>query len=363
MKLNFRNLFVLAVAGLSLASCSKQETKGFDGPIALNVNVVVPNSKAVQDGTQDGSTQITVSSMYVRLNATSAEMEGDNAAANKWISVAGTEAASDLVFFNVDGFSSFEVKVNNDTETYVGTYTNFNDVADFTAATMEAYGKTDVSGFTLTGSYENADHEYDLYTGTVTANIPFARIEVKGITHAPTHEADECLYSQLTFCGIYMDGISNSVNYAYPYTTGVANTVADNSFADALAQWKDQIGEQNVGEDFLAEEAVFPKETGKAYAYNIPLCENMPALKLMFKGTMKDPDANVTDQFRYATVKAFKKDGSPVSSFVPGNIYRITSMQVPDEAFSPDPTGETTIAVQATVEVQQWTINDVTVEF
>lgn len=363
MKLNFRNLFVLAVAGLSLASCSKQETEGFDGPIALNVKVVVPNSKAVQDGTQDASTQITVSSMYVRLNATSAEREGDNAAANKWISVAGTSEASNLVFFNVEGFSSFEVKVNNDTESYVGTYTDFNSVADFTAATMEAYGKTDVSGFTLTGSYENADHQYDLYTGTVTANIPFARIEVKGITHAPTHDASECLYSQLTFCGIYMDGISNSVNYAYPYTTGVANTVADNSFAEALAQWKDQIGVENTGEDFLAEEAVFPAQDGKVYAYNIPLCENMPALKLMFKGTMKDPDANVTDQFRYATVKAFNKNGSPVTSFVPGNIYRITSMQVPDEAFSPDPTGETAIAVQATVEVQQWTINDVTVEF
>ena len=117
---------------------------------------------------------------------------------------------------------------------------------------------------------------------------------------------------------------------------------------------------ETTGNDFLAAGAVFPV-TGKCYAFN--MFSGMP--KVRFEGVCSTKDGVLTGALRYAFVTKFVNtaNSEEITSFLPGNIYRMTSIEIPDDAYTSDPEGNTLVAVTVFVTVQQWTVVNTSVEF
>ena len=63
---------------------------------------------------------------------------------------------------------------------------------------------------------------------------------------------------------------------------------------------------------------------------------------------------------RYAVVTSY--NGQENFTFEAGNIYRITEVEITDDAISGNDDGKV-VAVDVKVEVKKWTIVDTTVEF
>ena len=117
---------------------------------------------------------------------------------------------------------------------------------------------------------------------------------------------------------------------------------------------------KTIGNNFLADGAVFPV-SDKCYAFN--MFSGKP--KVRFDGVCTTKDGMLTDAPRYAFVTKFVNSDTQeeITSFLPGNIYRMTSIEIPDDAFTSDPEGNTLVAVTVFVTVQQWTVVNTTVEF
>ncbi|WP_299230560.1 hypothetical protein [uncultured Bacteroides sp.] len=331
--MKIKNYFMLAAAGLMMmTSCSKEENEGaINGVAALTVNIAAPASRALVPGTQDG-TQIDLTygdegNVEVKLTA--------DAGGTEWVKV---PQGGKYTFYDVVNPTKVEVRINGG----VASYENLDDLKALTPANMQAYGSS--TEFKFDGTTTNEGKTYDKYITTVTAQIPVGRIEVSGIKHKGHDEGKECVYSKLQIEGLYFDAAATT-----------PNTPADVDFAGAT----EDLNKATFTGDFLTVPS-FPTDDNVA-AFNFFPSTAMPVLKMVFTGTTKD--GKLSDARRYAVVKAYKANGTPLTAFEAGKVYRITDVTIADDDYTGDESGNTTVAVEVTVAVQQWTMVDTTVEF
>ena len=331
--MKFSKYLMVAAAGLMMTACSQKDENpnGIDGVVALTVNVAGPASRAITDGTAgDNNSTIDIAQSKVELKLTADQGGGE------WVEITG----GTHTFYDVVNPTKIEVKINDGQETY----TDLTALKDLTPAEMQAYGSSGVEAFTIAGTTTYGGKTYDKYTVAVTAQIPVGRIEVSGIKHKAHDEGKECVYSELQIEGLYFDAAATT-----------PNTPADVTFETAT----EDLNKATFTGDFLTVPS-FPIDS-KVAAFNFFPSEAMPVLKLVFTGTTKDNQ--LKGATRYAVVKAYKANGTPLTTFEAGKVYRITDVTIVDDDFTGDESGNTTVAVEVTVEVQDWTIVDTTVEF
>lgn len=345
---------LVAAVSVILFSCAKDDNNGpkFDGPVALSIKIAAPelNSKAAVDPTT--TLAITYDEVKVKLNAGQGGTLGmEGADEDGWLTLDANlvaEAGEGYTFWNVEDPQSVEVSINGGEVSYAD-LTAFTDVA---ATDVPVYGKS--SDFTFVGTATNNGTEYDEYEVTVNAKIPVARLELSGIQHKVHADGEDCIYSALTLEGItIMDAVKAGVyNEETEVFDGTASSTEDlTTEVEAL---------ETIGNNFLADGAVFPVD-GKCYAFN--MFSGMP--KIRFEGTCTTADGVLADADRYAIITKFVNDATQeeITAFLPGNIYRMSKIEIPDEAFTSDPEGNTLFAVTVFVTVQSWTVVNTSVAF
>ena len=328
--------FMVAAASIMMFGCAKNDENkpnlADEGPVALTINIADPQlgSKAAVPGTT--AVAIDYDEVTVTLNAT-------NGGGVRTITK--QEATDGYTFWDVEGPQSVEVSINGGKASYTD-LTDFG--SDVAATNVPVYGMS--SDFQYAGTATNTGNntEYNLYKIEVMAQIPVARLELSGIKHV-THE--DCWYSAITFDKIELlnapDAATfNSENGVFVATPGESDVLSEDIPAE--------------GNDFKT--YTFP-ESGKCYAFN--MFAGMPTLRFTF--TRSTADGAINEQEAYAVVKTFKDDSGEIISFEAGKIYQITDIQIADESITPDPDGNTLVAVKVTVNVADWSIVNTTVEF
>ena len=329
--------FMVAAASIMMFGCAKNDdvrSLADEGPVALTIKIADPQlgSKAAVDPTT--ATEITWDEVTVTLNAISG---------GRSETITKQQATEGYTFWDVEGPQSVEVSINGGKATYTD-LTEFNSKA---ATDVPVYGMS--SDFRYVGTAKNPDNstEYNLYEIEVTAQIPVARLELSGIKHAAHEEGKGCWYSAITFDKIELRGAPSGATFkdgAFAVTDDVVSDLEETILAE--------------GNDFKT--YTFPDpETNKCYAFN--MFAGMPTLRFTF--TRSTADGAINEQEAYAVVKTFKDDSGEIISFEAGKIYQITDIQIADESITPDPDGNTLVAVDVTVKVAPWTIVNTTVEF
>lgn len=319
--------FMVAAASIMMFGCAKNDENkpnlADEGPVALTINIADPQlgSKAPIDPSTGATVELDYDAIEVKLTATEGGFD--------WTTInvvdlkdGEAEGTKTYTFYNIVGATKIEVRINATDDT------DYEDLEIYKvpAKDIPVYGSS--STFTPTGeTAEDTDGNlYNLYETEVNVTIPVARLELSGITHE-AHDGgvdDKCMYTSIQFDGI--------------------DILADASAEAPLVS-------ETVGADFMT--GVFPV-AGSCYALSFKA--EMPVVRFNF--TTNDGD-------RYAVVKAFKTEGGEtITKFVAGTIYQVESMVITDENLTPDPTGNTAVAVEVTVSVQNWNVvSGVTVEF
>lgn len=375
MKLS-RSLF-LAFAGLGLFACSNEESVENQlpqGTGAVTIHITSPTlGRSVETGTNDAAVNV-AGPVTITLTA----VDGSN-------SITLTEeqlaAQSSVTFWNVTGPQKVTVSMNGGKDNYgTDAPTLFAGIAP---NAIPAYGET--TSFTLstaTGSptgdevYEEGAESgdknkvYQLYKATVKLAIPVARLEVSGIQHVNAgHSSADCKYKTLTIAGVYLDNVM-------PIGTGVAYSNGAFSYATAAPVDYSFDGVHGTGDEailkdevtatnFLAANATWPEEAGKAYAYYFYGADNnLPIFKIYFDTSEAvDPDSPLPAP-RYAMITSYKElDGTPISQFNPGTIYRITNAVLTDKNIIGDEGGNTMYGVEVTVEEAAWTVKTISADW
>ncbi len=344
--------YLLMAAGMAVVACNKSEvtddsTFGSD-PVSVSVDFVDAASvKAVETPTQgvSGATApVEYKNVTLKLTAISGGAEVSFTSNDTKTAL---EQAEEHVFRNVVNPMRIEVLVNGATEKEMTLTQEFVDCG----LAAPYYGSE--SRFVDSGKLDEQTQAKIFKTQSdIILNPRMARIEMSGIKHID--EAEGCLFSALKFDGLYLnDAIAVEKGNAVNYKTWAE---AQNGLLDIA-----------VGESFLTPGAVWPAaDLNKCYAMNFfPAEAGFPYLTLAFsEAAATDPSASL-EPLRYAVVKSYKNaQGAPIEKFEAGKIYRITKLEVADKNITDttDPTVEE-IAIQATVQVAEWTIEDTTVEW
>ena len=350
--------FMVAAASIMMFGCAKNDENkpnlADEGPVALSISLVNDGfgSKAAVNPSEGTSVKLDRSAIEVQLDAT-----GD--AAGKWESLTLTDDAENnngtatKMYYDVSDLKKVEVAVNGQreslTENDLTPYYEAGGASDqdglgtpIEAAKIPVYASTDVFDFSGTTTMDSETQEvYNLYEATVNVTIPIARLEFSNIKHV-THEEDvPCLFKTIAFnkIEIFKEGTKN-------YTD--EDLLVDEIISDVtdftIGAYPAAVGEQ-----------------AKCYAFNIFPCK--PEVRFGFMVTTDE--ITEPEQF-YAFVTKFKKQGSDeeITTFEKGKIYRISNMTITDENIIPSETGNTNLAVEVTVTVQDWTVVEgITAEF
>ena len=348
---------LVAAAGVMMFGCAKDDNKvnlADEGPVALSISLVNDGfgSKAAVNPSEGTSVKLDRNAIEVKLDAT-----GD--AAGKWESLTLTENAENnngtvtKTYYNVSDLKKVEVAVNEQHEAL-----KENDLTPYyesagasdqdrlgtpkEAAKIPVYASTDVFTFSgTTATDPNTQEVYNLYEATVNVTIPIARLEFSDIKHV-THDGESpCLFSGIAFNKIELfDG--ETKDYASE------DLLVDEIITDA----------NNFKEGAYP---VAVEEQAKCYAFNI-----FPGMPKVRFGFMVTTEENTEAEQYYAFITKFKKqdDNTEIRTFEAGKIYRISNMTITDENIVPSETGNTNLAVEVTVTVQDWTVVEgITAEF
>lgn len=337
--------FMVAAASIMMFGCAKNDgvAPALEGKVVLTLNFVSPTSKAEEDaGTEgeEGVDKIAVgySTFDVKVTgSTPADYAGEGTAlGDGWQQF----AAGTTPTVYVEDPTLVEVRINGGKNSYA--FGDLNGLQSTAATAMAAYGSTGKFTRESGGTTEVGGVTYDLYRADVTLSIPVARLEVSGIQHVDNGE--KCEYSALSLDNYTVRGVPSTVTY----NAGFAAGTGTENFVEQI----------NVS-DFLTTGVTYPTTDGNVYGCYI-LPTQAPMLQFVLTGTI---DGYITNENRYATVKTI--NGIPYEdfSFEAGKIYRITDVQISDDDMGSSEDGETAIALNIHVDVDDWDIVDTTVEF
>lgn len=356
--MNLNKYLLIAAVSLGLFACNNDKEENTpSGLKAVSLNVVMPDlSRAIQAPTtgNDGEAKaIAVNNIYVKLLGTDPVID---------MTFTSLQEANAYTFFDVPTTcNGVEVIINN-----ASAYTSTASDETAKATDVTCYG----SSTTLTpagpANKPGETLQYDLYETAVTVNPIVARIEAAGIqlmqTDNPTQPAtaETSKYATLNFAGIFLNGYCDQGTLANgSVTASDPKLIESDDAATVLLAAKDLSMSDWENTPATIFGATFPAE--KSYAYNFFVNEdnNKPIITLAFTdATLKNGTCSPT---RFAVVS--KYNGQEGFTFEAGKLYRITKLEVTDENITGDITGNTLIAVNATIVVVPWTIQDVTVEW
>lgn len=375
--------FMLGLAGLAFAACSNDENlegvTPLDGKGVVTVQIVSPETvtKAMPTELPDAtipSTVKVVGDITVVLTAddgggsttlTAAEIADGTTTVKFWNVSNPTKVVAYMNGAPVDGNFSAVSIVDYQQEP--------ENIPAYGEATPQLTGQAmnpDLDEENVENVGADADDEdtrYQMYEATVEMKIPVARLEVSGIQHriSDIHEAGDCEYKTLSIDGIYLDNIKatyGAQTYSdYQYKENGAGTGAK-----AILSY-DITAPNN---DFLALDAEWPTENGKAYAFNFfpgETAANNPVLKIHFENAEAADGEPVKTAPRYAMITKYvagttddaQIESAPALKLEAGKIYRITNTFIDDKNILGDEGGNTLYGVIVKVQEATWTVETI----
>ena len=391
--MKWNKFFMLGVAGLALCACSNEDevtnTSLPTGEGAVTVRIVSPAlTKSVAEGT-------TGSSVKVEGTLTIKVTHNNNQTLTKDVTIGSEATDATVTFWNVTSPTKVEAYMNNGVESYSdiaiapkGSGENDPDlqampksIPVYGSATPALTGTTDNGVTEDDGSNENANSDkedpnrtFQMYSATVSLEIPVARLEMSGITHVD-HTGSSCEFTDLQITGVYLDnllatgGALSRSNYVFP-DDNETTTEPETPLYDAI----------NPTEDFTST-GTWPKVTTgittPVYAYNFyapaddetinngMITEEIseqynPHFKVRFTYTEGEAP-NTTIQTRYAMITKYTYTSGGFDYLVmrKGHIYKINAAAISDDNIVPGEDGEDLYALTVTVEEAEWTVNTV----
>lgn len=369
---------MLGLAGLAFAACSSDDevtSAGLDGDAVVRVNIVTAGStRAVTDpvGGNDFDTKV-VEVNKIRLKLTAGTGGGDITFENGTEGKTAMQQAKEHVFTGVRNPQKMEIFINDGAEKM-----ELNQVIN-TKLAAPMYASTDAKDFKLVLPEQSGDKNYTVKTYEVTLKPQHktALLEFSGIKHAEDNAT--CAFAKMTFKGIFMNKIAESEKNLDGFTNFKDWNEVIAKGLDGTYVW-DEIKDDT---DFLTSTEAWPKDN-KCYAYNVfGNTKTLPILTLYFDGIETKPGFDFFHGATtgYAAVAKYKlnvdgmseadqtalgvSDKDPyVKKFVPGYVYRINNIVVPDSAIGPTPAGGEDVNVLVVeVTVNPWKLVSGTVEW
>lgn len=369
MKLN--RFFMLGLAGLAFAACGNEEEMDNGMPQGYGaVTIKIASPVLTKAGAaHDENVQVTPapgSNVVVTLDAAVGGDTPITIPADEWSS------RKTVTFWGVKDPKSVTVSMNGGTADYENVTVETTTLQ--AVENVSAYGYT--NNIPLTGSTEiNDGTTYQMYNATVQLAIPVARLEVSGIQHITTeHPVSNCKYSTLAIAGVYLDNVcpkGTGVTYSsgtFSLTTAIPTDYCFDGTPETgtgvEAVLKENIPEND--ENFLAPDKVWPI-AGNAYGYNffgVNGADKLPKFKIYFSESEAENPTEPLPAPRFAMITQYKTtDGTEITKFEPGHIYRITEAKLLDKNIIGDEGGNTLYGVEVIVQEATWTVVSTTADW
>lgn len=357
-----KKLLLFAALALVFASCQKDEDSLLkEGRAAVSVKLIdSPLTKATLADKTTGEDASTVKLDWDAANVSFSATKGGFV--NNLIGKGMLQDVAGYIIYDVMNPVKLEVGINGGVEEY----SKLDDLADLTPAGMQSYGNT--TTFTLDGTvtdYSN-NKEYAKYDASVETKIPVARMEVGGVKF----HTEGTKMSNIKLAGIFLDAAAvapkTPVKYEVASTGAVSysKVAADEENHVDYADFKKNKGILAI--DIVDDQTPAFKDGGvypvassnKVYAFNFFGQETtLPILKFYF--TDCEMTAGTCEKIQYASVDKYKiAGGAEITSFEPGKIYRIKSIEIADGNLHSSIDDSKEYAIVATVEIADWTICD-----
>lgn len=346
--MKFSKSLFIAFAGLGLFACSNEDvTNGaIEGTGMVEVTIKRPAGRSVNPSTS-GNTVVVGGDIYVKVYNASGEQTGETFTIQRsneqtlyTAKIYGVTNPAKVVAYCNEG------EAVNSTATIAVQDSRLQAVP----ASIPAYGEATLEESDIQGEMKNDKDGkvYKKYAENIALQIPVARIEVDGLTHVnPTASK----FQSLTIDGVYLDNI-----YATKDAKNVTDYLWDESSKEGQGAFPvlyDKITENN---SFLQAGVSFPQGENQAFGYNFFVGTELPHLKVYFaKATGK---TETISQPRYAIVKTYKNaEGTPLTQFEAGKIYKITNVTLEDKHIGPNEGGDTDLyGVEVTVTEATWSV-------
>ncbi|MGL5682935.1 MAG: hypothetical protein ACRDDZ_07755 [Marinifilaceae bacterium] len=391
--MKIRQLCLVMLAATTMWSCAKDDVvkneNGLmgDGPKAMSFKISTPGTKSITNlgeqtsGDTENKAAIEVNSITIKIHGTFA---GNETGIKTFVSDTegiATEKLAKHTFFDIKTISKIEAFVNYTgagAESHIMEHnvTSLDQTKKGTA--VSCWGE--LAGGDLTQdpaekTIPKGTTTYDRYEGTITVYPAVARIEASGITLRKNNN-NAPSYSSIKFSGVFLNNVSKGGNIStkiangeydnYDYTATNSNASAEGFFNAGFGFNLSYIHPNkpqlvNEGKTDY-ENTLFPETTNACYAFNFFTGEADPKLVIAFEECDLPAGAFPACQVKqFAIVKSYKVGDTPIK-LAPGNIYRITNLELLDENVG-EPGSSNLKAVIATVSVTPWNIIDTSVEW
>lgn len=354
-----RNLFLLC-AGLSLFACSSDDdaTQQFpEGKGAVTVKIVNPLSRTVgaaSTATSVANGDVTVTLYYkdgedikkhseVTINTSTGEVAKFWDVTNPYLVTASIHGG--LAPATSSAVTESVVTLEN--------YGNIETYQMLPSGNVPAYGETkDFFKTTNSETKPETDQIYQMYTASLTMQVPFARLEF-----TVKRSAETSGFTSLDLGGVYLDNLLLSGSANAPTDLKHPNDVDDQEEGFATTATGTDAPLYDTAEanfSFTSAEAVAPGNS-EVYAYNIfpAASSDMPIFKVWFNNATDDP---AVLPYQYAIIDTYS-----VSAFEAGNIYTIEAYGLADTNIIPSESGDDAqFGVNVIVTQASWNVVPVT---
>ena len=384
----------LLLAGLSVVACSNDDVLeqspvvvGKNASLTLKVYNPGMGTKAVGDPTTADTKKITVSNLTVKF------LPGGTYAKIESLNIEGQTGTEVKLYGVPEGTTGIEIVGNNvqtSNENAFKSTSKAETEKESPVSGATVYGidtKLEAAG-TIVGDGQNNSESgmtYSNYKADVTVSPVTARIELSGLKFAPNESSN---FTKLQLLGVFMNGYyadgtfasgnvtaANVKNYAnnpsnpsgvQDYVTAIKNAVdlwdgfdsSDVVFYDASKGSDDEktptfpSGKQAYGYNFFVKalgdsesETTDPSDEGAS----------LPRFTVALAPTYVDSPTVSKATVLYGVITKYTIDGSTeLKRFKPGKIYQITELTLPEDALTPDPSGDNKVSITATVKVVDW---------
>lgn len=385
---------ILTLASFSLFACSSEEVinepVAVSGPVALTLKVNTPSlSRATGALTTDKAVTVD-GDLVVRFLGTSGAVLGSTTVD---YATGQGDASKQFTIFNVpEGTTGIAIVGNGNSTVSDGNYS-----AAFSSTSDEQTGKG-AAGVTVYGtdltltangtvSEDGKNTIYAKYEAEVSLQPVTARLEVGGIKFAQATPSNltSLKVTDAFINGAYLDGEfvvdgTEKVTPSNPtYFTGAnIGELTTYPLKDSFTESNILVGTDAVetfpatgciGYNFFVDNwGANDTSESNVTGENEQQRANLPYFTLKmdaeYNESVSDGSSSGDAAPLYAVItKYMTKEGTEIKSFLPGKLYQITSIDLPEAALTPDPEGNQTIAVVATVTVKDWVIVPTTGEW
>lgn len=346
---------LMLCAGLSFCACSSDnEPQLPEGTGMVEVKIVNPLSRAEMTGhssnvsVANGTVTVTLYCGDSYTEHSSVEIDTSSESVAKFWNVTDPKLVTASIHGGKAPATSTAVTEN------VVTLENYGGIETYQMLPSEAvpaYGET-TSFVKTSNSEENGGKTYQMYSASLTMQVPFARLE---FTVKRSDAASG--FTSLNLGGVYLDNLyatgsdTEPTNYKHPSDDSFDGFTTTATGDDALTGLYDSPSETF---SFLGANVVAPSES-TVYAYNIfPASgDDMPVFKVWFKEAADDPQVL---PYQYAIIDTY----IDLSGFEAGKIYKINAAALTDANILPTEDGtDAQFGVNVTVQQAAWTVETV----